>query len=334
MSFDLNNLPDDVLFYSNEQFFIFVEQYLGVDESELMKIQGIKNIRALIHIPDVLAVIDLDCDEVNEIKKRVCFNTKNKGFVVKQGIKCGIQDLIETLRKKRNDYEKRSKRSKQSESSIRVTSNNGFNLSSSSEQNTNSSLPITTSTVIMNESSNSNLLMNIDYVQCISDSIRKFCEKKFDDLLLVKDLDYTILSPDSSFDSHTRIKCSCGSTIKTNYREDTSSFQLSAFYKHIRDSRCIMMKMKKKKSEKIIESNEKVVSRRRDVEEEQTDTTSDDEVDEVDDDDLTLDATVVDSDSSTANQTSILSEKKKRSDRFDDSRSTISDKKFKKKRFR
>ena len=80
-------------------FFLCVENFLGSGEFELIKIQGIKNTRALIHIPDIMAVIDLDCDEINNIKKHICFDTKNKGFVIKQGIQCGIQDFIDSLRK-------------------------------------------------------------------------------------------------------------------------------------------------------------------------------------------------------------------------------------------
>ena len=69
MSFNLHNLPDEVLFYSNEDFFLFVENFLGSDELKLIKIQSIKNTRALSHIPDIMAVIDIDCDEINNIKK-------------------------------------------------------------------------------------------------------------------------------------------------------------------------------------------------------------------------------------------------------------------------
>ena len=114
MNFDLNNLPDEVLFYSNEDFFLFVEKCLGSDGSELVKILGIKNTRALIHIPNIMAIIDLDCDEINNIKKRICFDTKNKSFVIKPGIKYAVQDFIDSLRKKNADYTKRAKRTKQS----------------------------------------------------------------------------------------------------------------------------------------------------------------------------------------------------------------------------
>ena len=77
-----------------------------------MKIQSIKHTRALIHIPDIMAILDLDCDEINNLKKRICFNTKNKGFMVKEGIKCGILDFVESLKKKNVNNVKQFKRIK------------------------------------------------------------------------------------------------------------------------------------------------------------------------------------------------------------------------------
>ena len=51
MALNLNSLPDEVLFYSNEQFYKFIEDYLGVDEMNLLKIQSIKNVRTLLKVP-------------------------------------------------------------------------------------------------------------------------------------------------------------------------------------------------------------------------------------------------------------------------------------------
>ena len=128
MNFDLNSLPGEILFYSNDLFFSFVEKCLGSDELHLIKIQGIKNTRALIHIPDIMAILDLDCDEIDDLRKK-CFNTKNKGFVVKEGVKCGIIDFIESAKKKNSNYVKQLKRIK---IGSQVESNDQFNDNSSS----------------------------------------------------------------------------------------------------------------------------------------------------------------------------------------------------------
>ena len=48
-----------------------------------------------------------------------------------------------------------------------------------------------------------------------------------------------------------RIKCQCGSIIKIHYCQETFYFQLSAFYKHVRDSNCLLMKTKKNNLKEI-----------------------------------------------------------------------------------
>ena len=248
INFDLDNLPDEVLFYKNNDFFRFVETCLGSDELELIKVQGIKNTRGLVHIHDVLTVIDLDCDEINELKKRICFHTKNNGFVIKEGFKCGVQDFIHLLKTKSTDYLKRSKKFK---SSSKFLSQNTFNpiISSADTHNQSSSiLPLTTAltTVITLDSTSS-----IVYEKWISDSIDNYCKKEFDNIILLNNVDYTIKFTQSAVDTHTQIKCNCGSIITLNYRPEKSSFQLSAFYKHVKHSHCLMMKTKKNDLKKI-----------------------------------------------------------------------------------
>ena len=204
MSFDLNNLPNEVLLYSNEEFFTFIETCLGVDELELMKIRGIKNTRALIHIPNILSIIDLDCDEVNNIKKRICFDTKNKGFVIKEGIKCGIQDLIGALRKKNNDYLKRSNRvASSSQFPLRNISNSIISL----ENTTSQSMSSTPMRTLCNANISSDSASSADKEKWILDAIKKFCLKTFNNIELMNTVDYTIILSQSAEDTCSRIKC-------------------------------------------------------------------------------------------------------------------------------
>jgi hypothetical protein len=242
MSFDLNNLPNEVLFYSNEQFFNFIETCLGADELELMTIQGIKNTRALLHITDILSIIDLDCDALNNIKKRICFDTKNKGFVIKEGIRCGIQDLIGVLKKKNTEYLKRFNRlTSFSQLPLRDVSNS-LTLS---EHDTSQLMSPTPTMIFSNATTNHASSSSIECERWILDAIDKFCTKTFNKVNLVNKIDYTILLTQSPEDTCSRIKCRCGSMLKIIHRHDTSSFHLSAFYKHVRESNCLMMKSKR-----------------------------------------------------------------------------------------
>ncbi|CAF2740480.1 unnamed protein product [Rotaria sp. Silwood2] len=99
MNIDLNNLSDEVLFYSNDQFYKFIEDCLGVDEMKLLKLQSIKNIRTLLNVPDVFAIFSINCKELANLKNNICFidDDNDKNVIVKSGIKAGVDYLITIL---------------------------------------------------------------------------------------------------------------------------------------------------------------------------------------------------------------------------------------------
>ena len=102
MPFDLNNLSDDVLSYCNDRLYTFIEENLGVNETMLIKMQSINNVRTLINVPDIMAFLCLNSKEIIELKSRICFiDEDNKRFMVKAGIKTNIDSLISALKEKR-----------------------------------------------------------------------------------------------------------------------------------------------------------------------------------------------------------------------------------------
>lgn len=251
MNIDLNNLPDEVLFYSNEKFYDFIEQCLGVDEMMLRKLQSIKNIRTLINVPDVLTVLNVKCKELVNLKNRICFiDEDNNNFIVKQGIQAGIADLVEVLKDKNYKYIKSIKGSKSSTSSIK-TNHSQLNASLS---NTLISSNFTSS-ISTSATTTTNLMSMNGYVHVISENIEKFCVNTFKNINLKNDIDYFIhLTPSHTYiDGH--IKCSCNTNIKIIFRANQNSFHLSSYFKHIKYSRCSMMKKKKGESSKLPEKN-------------------------------------------------------------------------------
>ncbi|CAF4311753.1 unnamed protein product, partial [Rotaria magnacalcarata] len=249
-------LPDEVLFYSNEQFYNFIEQCLGHDEMELIKLQSIKNIRTLINVPDVLGVLNIKCKELVELKNRICFtNEDSHQFIVKPGIKAGIDDMVEVLKDKNHRYIKRTKGSKSSSLSTK-TSYSQLNASVSNTPSLNSTGSTSTATLSITTSPN---VMSIkDYVNVIYDSIEKFCANTFKNVILKNDIDYFIqLTPSHTYvDGY--IKCSCNSRIKMIFRTNTNSYRLASYFKHIKRSRCRMMKKKQEQSNKLPKKNDDV----------------------------------------------------------------------------
>jgi hypothetical protein len=244
MTIDLNNLPDEVLFYSNDQFYNFIENCLGTDEMELLKLQSIKNIRTLLNVPDVFAIFTVNCKEIIDLKNSICFidDKNNSNIIIKSGIKAGVDDLITTLKEKNNKYIKRIKHSTSSSSSLSSTTNhpnsNAFLSNTSVSDYVDSSLTSTPATAP--------ILMTInDYIDLISTSIEKFSINTLKNVILKNNDDYVIslTSLHTSIDGY--IKCGCKTTIKLIFRPNTNSFQLSSYFKHVKNSRCSMIKKKK-----------------------------------------------------------------------------------------
>ena len=242
MKIDLNNLPDEVLLYSNDEFYQFIEDCLGFDEMTIIKAQSIRSTPSLINVPDVLEVLKLNCKELLEIKKRLCFMTDTDEFVVKAGVKAGIDTLITSLKEKNIRYLKLIKRNNPSSQKLPTynLSNNG-----STRNVTTESSPGQIFTALSTTTPNQSLTTE-EHLQNIVFAIERFCTNTFDDILLKHDVDYSIFLDSLSRNIHGRIKCGCCELIKIYFRSNTNSFQLSSYFKHLKISRCSMMKNKKR----------------------------------------------------------------------------------------
>lgn len=250
MAIDLDNLSDEVLFYSHDQFYNFIEEYLGVDEMKLIKLQSIKSSKTLINVPDVLAILSFKCREMTDLKHRLCFidDDNPENFVVKSGIKTGITDLIKALKEKNLKHAKRKKYSKSSSTLSSVPSSNADQISSNTSKC--NSIELQPTPVV----STAPQPKSIDtYMQLISDRIETFCLSTFQTLILTNNHDYIIYLNESGSEINGSIKCGCNTTIKIIFRSESNSFQLSAYFKHLKNSRCSMMTKKKKAVNKTVQ---------------------------------------------------------------------------------
>lgn len=242
MVIDLNSLSDEMLFYSNEQFYDFIEKSLGVDEMKLMKLQSIKSIKTLMNIPDVLAIFSFKCKEIAELKARMCFidEDNDTNYIVKPGIQTSVNIFLKELTEKNNKYKKQLRNLKPSTPGV---NNSQSNTSPSSLDVIDTQLSSTPSTVRISMSSN-------DYIRSISDSIEKFSLNTFANITLKNNNDYEIHLNVSDSETYGHIKCGCNTIIKLGFRSKSNSFQLSGYFKHIKVSHCLMMQKKKRDSNK------------------------------------------------------------------------------------
>lgn len=236
MPIDFNNLPDEVLLYSNDKFYEFIEEFLGVDEMTIMKVQSIRSTRSLLNVPDVLEVLSLNCKELNEIKKRLCFVTDTDEFVVKAGIKAGINALV-TLLKEKNDQQNKSSKGTKSSSQIHRGNNRSSNMSI-----VNTSTDISVDRTLLP----ARPLTTQEHAQNIAMNIEKFYQNNYDGITLKSDVDYSIHLDSSAGHFSGKITCGCRKSIAIYFRSNTNSFQLSSYFKHLRVSKCTLMNKKKK----------------------------------------------------------------------------------------
>ena len=169
----------------------------------------------------MLEVLSLNCKELSEIKKRLCFVTDSHEFLVKADIKAGINDLVTSLKEKNNQQIKSTKGAKSPSQSHRVDcrpSNEAAGRVFTDMSTDRRSLPAQSLTID-------------EHAETIVLAIKRFCQNQFDDITLKNGIDYSI---------------HLDSSIKIYFRSNTNSFQLSLYFKHLRVSQCTMMKLKKK----------------------------------------------------------------------------------------
>lgn len=240
---DLNNLPDEIIFYTNEQFYKLIENCIGVNEMELLKIQAIRSSRTLLKVPDIFSILSINCKEIVSLKNNLCFvDEDNKTLVIKAGVKADFDDLISILQEKNSKHLKATKRSKRAPATTNPSLSSTIILSATTSSTTDSS---TASTPV------TNLMPINDYIEVIVDSIGRFLHNSFENISLHHDSDYNINLNQSNTSMTGFIKCGCKSIIKLPFRSNTKTFQLSQFFKHLKSRRCLLMKKKKQELKQV-----------------------------------------------------------------------------------
>ena len=98
---DLSSILDEISSYSDDVFYKFVKEFVGVIEGEILEIQGIKNVRILLQLPDVFSFFQINSKDTFELKQKACFIADDMQFIIRPGIKSNMEQFIELLRKHR-----------------------------------------------------------------------------------------------------------------------------------------------------------------------------------------------------------------------------------------
>ncbi|CAF1321693.1 unnamed protein product [Rotaria magnacalcarata] len=112
--YDTSDLPTNVLTLVDDKFYDFVEEHLEIYQSLLLKLQQINSVPCFLLTYDPCQILNLNIDDndINELKKQICFPLMDGSFVIKTGVKTGFKCLRDLLTKKAEEKLKQSKNTK------------------------------------------------------------------------------------------------------------------------------------------------------------------------------------------------------------------------------
>ena len=103
---DTTVLPSDVFTYHDDDFYNLISQLAGPDETALFKLQGIRTVNSFLRTSNIFDIFNIDAEEINDIKKQICFILGSDGYIIKPGIKSSIEYLRDLFGKKQDEIAK------------------------------------------------------------------------------------------------------------------------------------------------------------------------------------------------------------------------------------
>ena len=91
------NLTEQMLSYKNQSFYDLVRQQCGDVVVEIMRLQDISSVECLLEVGDIFAFLNLDSNELIQIKKKAGNFLNNGDYVLKTGLLCKVQTFINNL---------------------------------------------------------------------------------------------------------------------------------------------------------------------------------------------------------------------------------------------
>ena len=103
-------IPFNVMDMRDEAFYEFIRQFSGKKVAELLAFQECNGVDSFLGCKDITAVLYLESDQLNDLRKHTCI-TMNDGTVkLLPGIESSITSLTKLLKKKRDEIKNRNER--------------------------------------------------------------------------------------------------------------------------------------------------------------------------------------------------------------------------------
>jgi hypothetical protein len=276
--YDTKDLPGNILTLVDDNFYDFVEQRLGVDQSSLLKLQQINSVPCLLLTSDPCEILNMNIDDYdfNVLRKKMCFFLSDGSFIVKPGLITGFKCLRELLTKKTEEKLKQSKNTKTqlpTAPSINIlTSPRSFLTSSitttiSTSQATTASAPQQTMTTTTPPQQSPTTPLSHAMPSTSISEHRKYVlnllkqwsfnhknDFNLDSFDLKEGKDFMLyVKQNHNNDVEASIKCNCGRLIVLSMKKGT--IQLSNYQKHLYTAACTHMNSLKKRDEEEKKSN-------------------------------------------------------------------------------
>ncbi|CAF3565499.1 unnamed protein product [Rotaria socialis] len=240
---DTSRLPDDVLSYTDEAFYNFVEVHLGRINARLLSYLQISSVPCflLTENPCEILTLDIDDEVLEQMSQEICIKLKNSQVIVKPGIenclKC-LKNLL--LRKIEEEMKKMKLKGKQQFMTFaNTTPVQSIALSTSISASSTSLLTTPCSPSIIDE--HRQYLLKLIHQWCIDN--RAILE--LNELELKEDVDFNFAFSNINNALEINIQCKCGSKLILG--KNAGKFQLSNYYKHLKDTNCLHIKALKKR---------------------------------------------------------------------------------------
>lgn len=255
--YETKHLPVNVLTLVDDAFYEFVEQRLGIYQSLLLKIQQINSVPCFLLTNDPCEVLNFNIDDndLNVLKTKICFPLSDGSFIVKPGVKTGFVCLRDLLSK---TTEERLKQTKSTKSlSTTAIPNNTLPTSPSSTQSitTNSLASQTTAS----SSPDVRLTPIAEHRGYFINLLQAWCVKHKDEFMsdsfdLKEGTDFILnISYNQNNDLQANVKCTCGRSIILAIKD--GKLQLSNYQKHLRTTSCSHVKAIKRLNEEHRKDN-------------------------------------------------------------------------------
>ncbi|CAF3331205.1 unnamed protein product [Rotaria sp. Silwood2] len=251
-----SRLPHDVLSYTDQDFYNFVEMFLGKLHARLLSYLHINSVPCFLLTENPCSIFSLDIEDevLEQLSREICIKLKNNQLIVKPGVENSFKCLKDLLLKKIEQDMKRTKQnSKQQTVTLgNTTSTQSFSISSSMSMSPPSLLTSSCSALTIDE--HRQYLLNCIRLWCLDNK----ANLQFNELELKEDTDFTFIFSNINNFLEVSVKCKCGSNI--NLGKNAEKFQLSNYYKHLKDTKCSHMNILKKKEQEHTHSQQYTIT--------------------------------------------------------------------------